>query len=489
MTQNIQSDSHASITRKAGRGVIWNFLTFGVSKGVLLLTTSLLARLLTKEDFGLVAIAVVAINYLSVIKDLGLGLALIQRRDDVEEAASTVFTINTLLGMGLSLLVLPIAPLFAAYFQEPQVTPVLRWLGLSFTLNALGATHINLLMRDLDYRRKFIPDISNTIVKGIISLWMAFAGFGVWALVFGQLTGALASVIAAWAVKPWRPLMTVNFAIARQLVQFGASVTGVDILTVFVDNLSYLIIGRMLGVAALGVFSISYRLPEMLIVGNLWLIASVLFPAFSSIQDQPEELRRGFLVSIRLVQLIVMPLCLGLFVAADPIVRVFFGEQWLEAIPLLRLLSLYALVYSVGYHAGDVYKAIGRPDILFKLNLMSILVLVPALMIGSQFGLIGFAWGYLIAIALDQTITIYVATRFLKVSFLDILKELKPAILGALCMTPVAFGVLTLTSNINVFLQLTLVVISGAITYLSMIWWQEGKSLLRLAQVVISPKR
>ena len=306
MTNTIQSDDNASITRKAGRGVIWNSLSFGVSKGVLLLTTSVLARLLTKEDFGLVAIAIIAINYLSVVKDLGLGLALIQRRDDVEEAADTVFTINTLIGLGLSLLVFPLAPLFAAYFQEPQVTPVLRWLGLSFVLNSLGATHINLLMRDLDYRRKFIPDMSNTIVKGIISLWLAFTGFGVWALVFGQLAGALASVIAAWMVKSWRPRLRVNFTIARQLVQFGASVTGVDILTVFIDNLSYIIIGRLLGVAALGVFSISYRLPEMLVVGNLWLIASVLFPAFSSIQDKPDELRRGFLVSIRLVQLIVM---------------------------------------------------------------------------------------------------------------------------------------------------------------------------------------
>ena len=173
MTNNIQSDDNASITHKAGRGVIWNFLSFGVSKGVLLLTTSVLARLLTKEDFGLVAIAVIAINYLSVVKDLGLGLALIQRRDDVEEAADTVFTINALIGLGLSLLVLPLAPLFAAYFQEPQVAPVLRWLGLSFALNSLGATHINLLMRDLDYRRKFIPDMSNTIEKRIISLWLA----------------------------------------------------------------------------------------------------------------------------------------------------------------------------------------------------------------------------------------------------------------------------------------------------------------------------
>jgi O-antigen/teichoic acid export membrane protein len=489
VTNNIQSDDHASITHKAGRGVIWNFLSFGVSKGVLLLTTSVLARLLTKEDFGLVAIAVIAINYLSVVKDLGLGLALIQRRDDLEEAADTVFTINALIGLGLSLLVLPLAPLFAAYFQEPQVTPVLRWLGLSFALNSLGATHINLLMRDLDYRRKFIPDMSNTIVKGIISLWLAFTGFGVWALVFGQLAGALASVIAAWMVKPWRPRIRVNFTIARQLVRFGASVTGVDILTVFVDNLSYIIIGRLLGVAALGVFSISYRLPEMLIVGNLWLIASVLFPAFSSIQDKPDELRRGFLVSIRLVQLIVMPLCLGLFVAAEPIVRVFFGEQWLEAIPLLRLLSLYALIYSVGYHAGDVYKAIGRPDILFKLNIMSVLVLAPALVIGSQFGLIGFAWGYLIAIIIDQAITLYVATRFVKVSALDIVKELQPALFGALLMMPVAFGVLIMTTHINVFAQLMLVVLSGAAAYLGIIWWQEKNTLLRLAQVVISPKR
>lgn len=483
------SSERASIARKAGRGVLWNFLSFGLSKGVLLLTTSLLARLLTKEDFGLVAVAVVAINYLSVVKDLGLGLALIQRRDDVEEAASTVFTINVLLGAVLSLLVLPLAPLFAAYFQEPQVTPVLRWLGLSFTLNALGATHINLLMRELDYRRKFIPDMTNTLVKGVLSLWLAVSGLGVWALVFGQLAGAAASTLAAWMVEPWRPRLRLNLPLARQLVRFGASVTGVDILTVFVDNLSYLIIGRLLGVAALGVFSISYRLPEMLIVGNLWLIASVLFPAFSSIQDKPDELRRGFLVSIRLVQLIVMPLCLGLFVAAEPIVRVFFGEQWLEAIPLLRLLSLYALIYSVGYHAGDVYKAIGRPDILFKLNIMSAAILIPALVIGSQFGLIGFAWGYLVAIVFDQAITLYVAGRFIRVSFWDILSEMKPAAAGILLMLPAAWGVLAATQRFNPFAQLPLVVLTGAATYLLVVWRLEGRQLFRMAQLILASKQ
>ncbi|PWH11790.1 MAG: hypothetical protein DDG60_16570 [Anaerolineae bacterium] len=486
---NNSSNERTSIARKAGRGVIWNFLSFGVSKSILLLTTSILARLLSKEDFGLVAIAVVAMNYLAVVKDLGLGLALIQRRDDVEEAANTVFTINLLLGVVLSLLVLPLAPLFAAYFQEPQVTPVLSWLGLSFAINALGATHINLLMRDLDYRRKFIPDMGNTVVKGILSLWLALSGLGVWSLVFGQLAGALASTLAAWLIKPWRPRLRINLPLARQLIQFGASVTGVDVLAVFVDNLSYLVIGRLLGVAALGVFSISYRLPEMLIVGNLWLIASVLFPAFSSIQDKPDELRRGFLVSIRLVQLIVMPLCFGLLVAAEPIVRVFFGEQWLEAIPLLRILSMYALIYSVGYHAGDVYKALGRPDILFKLNIMSAAILVPALLLGSQFGLLGFAWGYLIAIIFDQAITLYVAGRFIHVSWGDILAEIKPAALGIVFMLPTAWGTLLFTQNLSPFAQLPMVVLTGATLYLLIIWRLEGDALFRLAQLVLTAKR
>jgi lipopolysaccharide exporter len=489
VANNIQSDESISITRKAGRGVAWNFLAYGVSKTVLLLTTSILARLLTKEDFGLVAIAIIAINYLSVVKDLGLGLALIQRRDDIDEAANTVFTINAILGFILSLLVIPIAPLFATYFNEPLVTPVLRWLGLSFAINALGSVHVNLLMRDLDYRRKFIPDMGNTIIKGIVSISLALTGFGVWALVFGQIAGALSSVILVWIVKPWRPRLKLNRRIAGQLVRFGASITGIDILSVFVDNLSYIIIGRLFGVAALGVFTMSYRLPEMLIIGNLWVIAGVIFPAFSSIQDKPDELRRGFLASTRLVQLIAVPLCLGLFVAAEPIVKVFFGEQWLETIPLLKILAIYALIYSVGYHIGDVYKAIGRPDILLKLNILSIFIMVPAMLIGSQFGLTGLAWGYLIAIALDQAITIYVATRFVKVTFLDILKELKPAMLGALFMVPVAFGALTLTNDVNVFLQLAIVIISGAVTYLGIIWWLEGSNLMRLAQVIISSKR
>ena len=175
----VKKDSGSQFSRKVAGGLMWNSLTFGFSKLFVLVTTSILARLLTKEEFGQVAVAVVAINYLAVIKDLGLGVALIQRRGDVDNAANTVFTINTMLGFFISALVIPLAPLIADYFHDPGVVPVLRWLGVSFAINALGSVHMIWLLRDLDYRRKFIPDMGNTIVKGIASIGLAFAGFGV----------------------------------------------------------------------------------------------------------------------------------------------------------------------------------------------------------------------------------------------------------------------------------------------------------------------
>jgi len=485
LSNNANNDNqNDQIGRKAGRGIFWNFLTYGLSKLGVLLTTSILARLLSKDDFGLVAIAVVAINYLGVIKDLGLGVALIQRREDVDEAANTVFTINIILGFSLSAIVIPFAPLFAGYFNDPMIIPVLRWLGASFAINALGSVHNIWLMRELDYRRKFIPDMGNTVVKAVVSIGLAFAGFGVWALVFGQILGALASVILVWVILPWRPRLTLNKKITASLMKFGSSIIGGDILGVIIDNLDYIIVGRLFGLAQLSVYTLAYRLPEMLVIGNLWVMGGVTFPAFSSMQDRPAELRRGFLTSVRLIELIIVPICLGLVIAADPIVRVLFGDQWLDAIPLLRVLAVYAWIYSLSYHIGDIYKAIGRPDILLKLTIFTLIILAPALFIGSKFGLLGIAWGHLIAVLIRRIVSIQVATRFVNVSLTDIFSELKPSFQGGLAMVPVTLAVLTLTSNINPFLQLVLVVSSGAISYLGILWWVERENLLRLARTI-----
>ena len=213
--------------------------------------------------------------------------------------------------------------------------------------------------------------------------------------------------------------------IASGLVKFGASVTVIDIINEITDNIDYIIVGRIFGLVPLSIYTLAYRLPEMLLIGNLWVMGGVVFPAFSTIQDKPNELRRGFLASVRIVELIAVPICLGLLIAADPIVRVVFGEQWLEAIPVLRVLAIYAWVYSLGYHVGGFYKAIGRPDILLKLSILTLIIIIPALLIGARFGIIGVAIGHLIAILIRRIISLGLATRFVNVTILNIFGELK----------------------------------------------------------------
>ena len=418
------------VSKKTARGLVWNFLAYGIGRLVVLLTTSILARILAKSEFGLVAVAVVALNYLSVIKDLGLGVALIQRKGDIDEVSDTVFTTNLALGLLLSVLIFPIAPWVAAYFKDPAIIPVLRWMGLSFLLNALGNVHINRLMRNLDYQRKMVPDLGNSLVRALVSIGLALAGAGVWSLVFGQLAGTLASVVLVWVVLPWRPHLKFDRGVAGGLMKFGAAITADDIINQITDNIDYVIVGRLFGLVPLSIYTLAYRLPEMLLIGNLWIMGGVLFPAFSLIQDRPDELRRGFLASIRIVELISLPLGLGLLIAAEPIVRVVFGDQWLEAIPVLRVLAIYAWIYSIGYHVGGVYKAIGRPDILLKLSILTLIIIAPALLIGSRFGLIGIAFGHLAAILIRRVMSLVLAARYVKFTLRDILTSSGPPFSG-----------------------------------------------------------
>lgn len=472
------------LAQKTAWGIIWNFSAYFLGKIVVLITTAILARILAKNDFGLVAVAVVAINYLSVLKDLGLGAALIQRKGDVKEVANTVFTINVLLGLVLSALTILVAPLVAAYFRDPQITAVLRWMGVSFIINAIGSVHTNWLVRDLDYRRKMVPELGGALTKGVVSIGMAFLGYGVWSLVFGQIIGAVASVILVWIVLPWRPRLTIDRKTARSLLNFGASVTVVDIITQITDNIDYVIVGRVFGLVPLSIYTLAYRLPEMLLIGNLWVMGGVVFPAFSTVQDKPSELRRGFLASVRFVELIAVPICLGLLIAADPIVRVVFGEQWLDAIPILRVLAVYAWVYSLGYHVGGFYKAIGRPDILLRLSILTLVVIIPSLLIGARFGLIGVAMGHLVAVLIRRVISLWLATRFVSVSIFDIFGQLRSSVLAGLVMAPVTLAVAYLTADLNPFLQLALIIPTGAISYLAVLWWVERENLLRLLRLV-----
>jgi len=320
--------------------------------------------------------------------------------------------------------------------------------------------------------------LGNTLIKGGLSIGLAFMGYGAWSLVYGQLAGMSISAVLLWIVVPWRPRLLIRSPISGQLFRYGFSVMMDRAFTVFADSFDYLLIGRFFNTAALGIYTLAYRLPDLLILNTLSVLAAVFFPAFSSIQNQQDVLRKSFLSTTRYVQLLVTPLCLGIFVAADPIIRLIFGEQWLQSIPIMQVLSLYTLALSVGFHVGDIYKAVGRPDILLKISLPIFFIRLIALWIGSQYSLIGIATGHLVAALIEVVIRAVVTINVIKVSLREILNQLT-AFIGGIMLLIFAVPVLYLTQDLTPWLRLTFVVISGAVGYLGTIWFIDRVAILK----------
>jgi len=476
-------NTYQQVSKKATRSMGWNYLSFGLKKLLNLVSVAILAHLLTPENFGLVALAALTMDYLSIISDLGLGAAIVQRKDAIKESANIAFILNVLAGVLLTILTYFIAPYAALFFRDPGVTPVLRWLGLTFLFGSLGSVHNVLLQRDLNFKKRAIPDVGNSIVKALISIVLALSGFGVWALVIGQLAGTAIGSLLLWIVEPWRPRPYWNTAIAKELLRYGLSIMGMQAITIWEDSFDYLVIGRIYNSTLLGIYSIAYRLPQMLVINVLWVMTAVIFPAFSSLQDDQAALKKIFLTIVRYVEMIVTPICIGMVIAADPIIRVAFGPQWVEAIPVLRALSIYALVLSIGYHVGDIYKAIGRPDILIKLAIPILIIRTLALWAGAQYSILGVSIGHVFASLIALVLQMFVMSRFVKITLLDILKELRAFIAGAVLVV-FALPALLLTQEFAPLPRLVIIVIAGAAGYLGSLWFIEREAILKALRMV-----
>lgn len=482
----MSTPSSGGLAGKTARGVFWSYGSFAVSKAAVLLATAVLARLLTPEEFGVVAVATVVVTFLAVVQGLGLGAALIQRRGDIERASNVVFTLNLILGVLLTAIVFVIAPFVADYFREPDATPLLRALGLTFTLEAFGSVHLIRMQRDLRFDRVFIPDAGRSVLKGAVSVGLALAGMGAWSLIMGQLAGVVASVLLSWLMFPWRPRLTIDAQLARKLIGYGLPLFGVSVMWVLSVNLDYVIIGRRLGSEALGIYTLAYRLPELLVVSLMVGVNRVVFPAFSTLQGSSEGLKRGFLATTHYMVLVTFPLSIGLAIVADPVVRVTLGSEWLDAIPVLRVLAIFVLIASMMNADGDVYKAVGRPGILFKLSLFHIAVLVPALLIGVQHGLVGIALAHLTATSITRIVRTIAISRFMGIRISVIAAQWRTGALGSVALAAMAGTAMFLTAGAPSAVQLTAAVLAGALGYFAVLAALEGRQISELIRATLS---
>ncbi len=452
------------------RGVVWAYAAYAGSKALVFVTTILLARLLTPADFGIVGFATIVTDYLGTLRDFGVGEALIQRKTKIEQAANATFVVSIVSGLALFGLALVLAPVAASFFNEPLVTPLLSVLAFSYIIASFGTVHDALIVKDLDFKRRILPQVLRAIFKGGSSIALAVAGFGVWSIVIGQVLGSLAGTAAFWIIHPWRPTRAWDNTVLRQVLGFGGQIIAIGFIGNIQENLDYLIIGKRLGDTALGLYTLAFRAPELLILNFVAVLAEVVFPTFSKLQDDRNRLGRSLLSTMHLVSLIAVPAGIGLALVSGPFVHLFYTGKWAEAVPAMQVLSIYASLRALTYNIGDAYKAIGRADILNKLGILSLVVLVPAMWGGAYYGILGVAVGHLIIAVFNLLVEVLVLWRLLGISPWQVFKSLTGAVTSTTAMAGAMLAAGLATSHWGNQAQLVLLIAVGSSAYAGFAW-------------------
>ncbi len=424
----------APLSRAAVGGVAWQSLSYLLGKLLVLLSTVVLARLLTPSDFGVVGLALIFIAYVEGITDLGVAEALVYMppHEGRNDAALLLSLVWSALLMAVAMMA---APFVARFFHHPDITTMFRVLSLSLLIRGTAEVPEALLRKNLRFRQRLRADLGRVLAQGAVSIALAFAGLGPWAIVYGYLTASLVWSVVAWTLVGYRPgwrFWQASGHLVRPLLAFGIPAAGNVLLLSVVFDIDYLIVGRQLGARALGWYTLAFRVPELVIINVFYVLSAVAFPVFSKAQGNIERLRRGYVKSVALQSTYGVGAGVGLAMIAPMAVHVIFGSKWTPSIVPLEALALYAAFRALGVGSVDVYKATGRPRLAFWLSVVRLAAVLPALLVAVHFGIDGVAWAQAVVALLLAVLMQAVACRILRIPPSRLAAALIPALaLGA----------------------------------------------------------
>jgi O-antigen/teichoic acid export membrane protein len=467
-----------TLTRSVFRATQWSAFSQATRQAAQLVVTVILARLLSPDDFGVIAMASVVTGFVILLSDLGTSAAVIQRAEHSPRFLSAVFWVNLAFGLILMVTVAASSPLIARFYREPRLISVLLVLSLSFPLTALIALQRALLEKALSFDVLARIEMFATAIGGAIGVAVALAGGGIWALVLQAVSMPAVMAVALWARSGWRPRLETDLSEIRSILGLSGYLTAFNVVNYFARNADYVLIGWMLGTRELGYYSMAYRILMFPLQNLSAVITRVTLPAFSRIQGDDSRFRRGYLASIGAIALISFPVMAGVFSVARPFVDAAFGEQWLPMVPIVMIFAPVGLVQSIVATTGSIYIAKNQTALLFKWGLFASVIVVASFVVGLSWGAVGVAVCYGIASLALAYPGMAIPLRFIGLRVKDSLGVLWAPFVSAFLM---ALLVLAVSRAVSPFLTgwplLFVDVAVGAVAYFVLNFLINGEQL------------
>ncbi|MEQ9357966.1 MOP flippase family protein [Coleofasciculus chthonoplastes] len=423
-----------SIKQKAIKAVIWSAIQNWGSQAGSLIVFVILARLLTPEAFGIVALANVFLAFMNIFLDQGFAKALIQRQDLEPEHLDTAFWTHVSSGIVLTGLSFITAGLVADLFEQPQLIPILQCFSFLFFINSLSHVQKAILMREFAFQTMATRALLGIFIGGFVGIVMALWGFGVWSLVTQQFLYEFVEVFVLWGASDWRPRFKFSLKHFQDLFSFGINIVILQFINFFNKRSDNLLIGYFLGDVALGYYAIAYRVFKVMTQLLVFTTKQVALPTFSRLQTEPERFRKAFYKATKFTSLVAFPTFLGMTILAPELVFVLFGEKWIPAVPVMQVLAFAGIINSISLFKGSVFMAMGKPSWKLKIGLLHTALNLVGFLVAVRWGIVAVALAYVISSYIIFPISQWAISKLIKTPLLIYLKQFMTPLVSSFLM-------------------------------------------------------
>jgi PST family polysaccharide transporter len=476
-----------SLKQKTISGIAWN--TIGkISNQILQFILSvILMRLLLPSDYGLLAMAMVLIGFAGIFSEFGFSSALIQNQNITESHKSSIFWLNIIIGSILTLLFFIFADTFAQFYNNENLTKVIKYLSFSFVISSINIVPGTLLQKEMRYDVINKIDVSIVLLSGILSVFMAFNGWGVMSLVFQSLFSQIVKVPLLYLSTKWKPKFIFNKNSIKELFSYSAYLTGFSIINYGARHSDDLLIGKFMGAESLGIYSRAYSLMLMPITQVISLVSNVMFPALSSIQNDKERVKRIFINVIQTIAFITFPMMIGLIAVADNFILGIFGSKWAEVTPIIQILAFVGVLQTIGNPSGWIYTSQGKTDWMFWWGVFgsgsAVIAIVIGVLIGSIYSV---AMAYLIINIILAYPVIAIPGKLINMKFSEVYSSVLSILFVSIIMAVIVFFIgKLLPKSLPASIKLIIQVLLGAIIYLGTMWFFKVEAFDKIKTLTV----
>lgn len=477
--------TETEMKQKVAKGVFWKLLENGGAQGIQFVIAILLARMLTPAEYGVVGIIMIFITIANVFVQSGFGTALVQKKQADEMDFSSVCYFEIVLAAGMYGILYLAAPVIASYYEIEELRAIVRVLAVVLFPGAVISVQTAYVSRKMEFRGLFLSTLAASVISGAVSIWMAYKGYGVWAMVGQQVMYYGALMMALFLTVSWKPARMYSMERVREMFGFGWKLLCASLLDTIFNNLYGLLIGKIYNEELLGSYNRGEQFPKLIATDLGMAIQAVLLPAFSSRQEDVVRVRQMVRQAIRLSSFVTLPMLLGMFAVADTMVEVLLGEKWLICVPFLRIMCISYCFWPIHITNLQAINAMGRSDIFLRLELVKKGLSLAALGVGMCFSVYGMVMIKAVQDFLCTFVNAAPNRKLLGYRIRQQWMDVMPSAGLSFVMCILVMTVGRLFGEMVPLVRLTVQIGCGAVVYTGLAWLFKMDSFWYLARLII----